>query len=340
MPLPMENRPYNMEKWLLNNKWVRFIIGKSKKIILPGFDKVPLYDVVVFFFQQVKKVGMSDRASSISFNFLMAIPSGAIFLFTLIPYLPISTQITDELLVLTRTFAPNQNTYLLVKNFLDDFLNTPRTGLLSVGFILAIYYASNAIMGMMRSFNRSLLHVNKRNFFADRIMAIRMTTVIILLIIVTITLLITQGTIFSYLMEKWEIKSELVQYLIHALRWIFIVMVIFYGIGFIYKYAPAISKRWRLASPGAILATVLIVLSTYGFSFYVNNFSSYNKVYGSIGTILILMLLIYINSFILLVGYELNVSIHSLKAMADERKRTEESGTPGEPIKLAYRDNA
>lgn len=329
-----------MEKWLLSKKWIRFIIAKSKKIILPGFDHVPLYDVVVFFFQQVKKVGMSDRASSISFNFLMAIPSGAIFLFTLIPYLPISTQITEELLVLTRTFAPNQNTYMLVKNFLDDFLNTPRSGLLSVGFVLAIYYASNAIMGMMRSFNRSLVHVNKRNFFADRIMAIRMTTVIILLIIVTITLLITQGTLFSYLMEKWDIRSEWLQFLIHSLRWMFIVLVILYGIGFIYKYAPAISKRWPLTSPGAILATFLIVLFTYAFSFYVNHFNSYNKVYGSIGTILIMMLLIYINSFILLVGYELNVSIHSLKAMADERKRSEQSGGSDEPIKLAYRDNA
>jgi len=332
---------FNMEQIIFGNKWGRFLISKSKKIILPGFDKVPLYDVIVFFFQQVKKVGLSERASSISFNFLMAIPSGAIFLFTLIPYLPISTQITDELLVLTRSFAPNQNTYLLVKNFLDDFLNTPRSGLLSVGFVLAIYYASNAIMGMMRSFNRSLVQVNQRNFFADRIMAIRMTTVIILLIIVTITLLVTQGTVFNYLMEIWDIQSALIQWLIHSIRWVFLVFVILYGIGFIYKYAPAISKRWKLGSPGAILATFLIFCSTFGFSFYVNHFDSYNKVYGSIGTILILMLLIYINSFILLIGYELNVSIHSLKAMAEERKRAEEHlKLPVETQKEIYTDNA
>src|SRR5436190_14269902 len=145
MIVPVLIRAFDMVKFFLDIKWVNSLISKSKKIILPGFDKVPLYDVIVFFFQQVKKVGFSERASSISFNFLMAIPSGVIFLFTLIPYLPISTQITDELLFLTKSFAPNQNTYILVKNFLDDFLNTPRSGLLSVGFVLSIYYASNAI---------------------------------------------------------------------------------------------------------------------------------------------------------------------------------------------------
>jgi len=336
---PVLIRAFNMEKLILDTKLAQYLISKSKKIILPGFDQVPLYDVIVFFFEQVKKVGLSDRASSISFNFLMAIPSGVIFLFTLIPYLPISTQITDELLLLTKSLAPNQNTYELVKNFLNDFLNTPRSGLLSVGFFLAIYYASNAIMGMMRSFNRSLVQVNQRKFFTDRWMAIRMTTVIILLIIVTILLLITQGTLFNYLMRWLDIQSGWVKYIIHSIRWIFLVFVILYGIGFIYKYAPAIAKRWKLASPGAILATFLIFCSTYGFSFYVNNFSSYNKIYGSIGTILILMLIIYVNSFILLVGYELNVSIHSLKAMAEQRKRTEEHQAP-EPAKTIYHDNA
>jgi len=338
MIVPVLIRAFDMQK-LLDHKLVSSLISKSKKIILPGFDKVPLYDVIVFFFEQVKKVGLSERASSISFNFLMAIPSGVIFLFTLIPYLPVSTQITDELLLLTKSFAPNQNTYLLVENFLNDFLNTPRSGLLSIGFVLSIYYASNAIMGMMRSFNRSLSHVNERKFFADRFMAIRMTTVIILLIIVSIMLLITQGTLFNSLMRYLDIQNGWVKYIIHSIRLVFLVFVILYGIGFIYKYAPAISKRWKLASPGAILATFLIFFSTYGFSFYVNNFSSYNKVYGSIGTILILMLLIYINSFILLVGYELNVSIHSLKAMAEERNRAEENHRT-EPLKPIYHDNA
>jgi membrane protein len=309
----------------LNTRLVQFLCAKSKKILLPGFDKVPLYDVIVFFINQTKKVGLNDRAAAVSFNFLMAIPSATIFLFTLIPYMPISKEITKELLDLTRIFAPNENTYDLVKNFLNDFLNTPRSGLLSVGFLLAVYYASNAVMGIMRSFNRSFMQVD-RSFYHDRLTAIRLTTVLILLIIATVLLLVTQGQLFSYLMSALEIENAFLRWLIHSVRWIIIIALVLYAIGFIYKYAPAIHKRWKLASPGAIFATFLIVLFTLGFSFYVQNFGSYNKIYGSIGTILILMLLIYINSLILLIGYELNVSIHSLKAMADERQKHETSG--------------
>ncbi len=325
----------NIEEKIWNTRLAKALISRSKKIVLPGFEKVPLYDVTVFFFQQVKRVGLNDRAASVAFNFLLAIPAGTIFLFTLIPYFPISTQITQELLVLTAYFAPDEQTYKLVKDFLNDFLNTPRSGLLSIGFILVVWYASNALMGIMRSFNRSLSNVIERDFYHDRWMAIRMTTVLILLIIVTITLLVTQGELFHFLMEKLEITNRFLIWVIDSVRWIIIIALVLFSIGFIYKFAPAVTKRWRIASPGAILATFMIVLSSYIFSFYLDNFSSYNKVYGSIGTVMIVMILMHMNSLILLIGYELNVSIHSLKAMAEERKKFEEGGaSPELPSKV------
>jgi membrane protein len=273
-------------------------------------------------------VGINDRAAAVSFNFLMAIPAGTIFLCTLIPYMPISTEITIELLDLTKMFAPNESTYGLVANFLNDFLNTPRSGLLSLGFVVAVFYASNALMAIMRSFNRSLHSYTERGFVNERWTAIKLTTVLILLIMITITLLVTQGELFRYLMETLQITNPIVRQLIYSIRWIIIILLILFSIGFIYKYAPAITKRWKLASPGAIFATFLVVLSTFAFNYYVNNFGAYNKVYGSIGTIMILMFLIYLNSLILLIGYELNVCIHSLKAVAEERKDRDELVSP------------
>jgi membrane protein len=305
---------------ILNSPPVRFLKVKSKQIILPGFAGVPLYDVIVFFISQMNKVGLNDRAASISFNFLMAIPAATIFICTLIPYMPISRELTIELLDLTKSIAPNENTYGLVASFLNDFLNTPRSGLLSIGFIVAVFYASNAIMGIMRSFNMSLHSYTERGFLKNRWTAIKLTTVLILMIMVSITLLVFQGTLFRYVMNTLQIKSPIVRQFIYSIRSVIIILLILYSIGIIYKYAPAISKRWKLASPGAIFATFLVLMSTYIFSFYVNNFGAYNKVYGSIGTILILMFLIYLNSLILLIGYELNVCIHSLKAIAEERK--------------------
>jgi membrane protein len=97
--------------------------------------------------------------------------------------------------------------------------------------------------------------------------------------------------------------------------------MVFFSVAFIYKYAPAIQKKWRLASPGSLLATFLIIAFTYFFSIWVNNFASYNKVYGSLGSILILMLLVFVNSLVLLIGFELNVSINSLKSIAKKRQQ-------------------
>jgi membrane protein len=305
---------------IVNSSAAEYVRNKSKHIILPGFEGVPLYDVVIFFTGQMSKVGINDRAAAISFNFLMAIPAGTIFLCTLIPYFPISTQITIELLDLAKMFSPDENTYGLIANFLNDFLNTPRSGLLSFGFVVAVFYASNAVMALMRSFNRSLHSYKQRGFVNERWTAIKLTTVLIVMLIVTVCLLVTQGALFQWLMETLQIQNVFLRQLIFSVRWIIIILLILGSIGYVYKYAPAITKRWKLASPGAIFATFLVVLSTFAFSFYVNNFGSYNKIYGSIGTIMILMFLIYVNSLILLIGYELNVCIHSLKAVAEERE--------------------
>jgi membrane protein len=317
-----------IEAAIVNSSIAKWTRNKTKRIFLPGFEGVPLYDVVVFFVKQMNKVGINDRAAAVSFNFLMAIPAGTIFLCTLIPYMPISTDIIIELLDLVKMFAPNEGTYGMIANFLNDFLNTPRGGLLSIGFIVAVFYASNSVMAIMRSFNRSLHSYKERGYVNERWTAIKLTTVIMAMLIVTVSLLVTQGTFFQYVMETMQITNPVIRWLLDSVRWVIIIMLILYSIGFIYKYAPAIAKRWKLASPGAIFATFLVVLSTFAFSFYVNNFDSYNKVYGSIGTIMILMFLIYLNSLILLIGYELNVCIHSLKAVAEERKEEDEVLTP------------
>lgn len=312
-----------LERIILNSVLFRYLSAKSKKIILPGFQGVPLYDVIKFFLNQVRKVGLNDRARSISFSFLTAIPAATIFLCTLIPYLPVSKKISNQLLMLTRDITPNQNTYMLVRDFLNDFLEKPRGGLLSFGFLLALFYASNAMMGLMRSFNKSLIYNTRKNAFQIRWMAIKLTVLIILMVIGTVTILVTQDTLLKSLLKWLHIRNHSARWLFKTLRWVVIIPLFYLSIAFIYKYAPSVNKRWSLSSPGTLLATFLLILFTFIFSFWVNNFGTYNKVYGSIGTILILMLLVYFNSLVLLIGYELNVSIHHLRVMAEERSKEE-----------------
>jgi membrane protein len=307
----------NLEKTIKNTTFFRYLSNKSKTIILPGFQGVSFHEVVRFFLSQVRKVGLNDRARSIAFSFLIAIPAATIFLCTLIPYLPVHKKISRQLLGLTKDLTPNQKTSQLVNGFLSDFLEKPHNGLLSFGLFLALFYASNAMMGLMRSFNKSLIFNTRRNFLETRWMAIKLTTLLIFLVIGTMAILVTQDELLKNILALAHVHRKSVSGLLRAIRWIVIIPLFYFSIAFIYKYAPAVPKRWRLSSPGTILATFLMILTTMVFSYWVNRFGTYNKVYGSIGTIMILMLLIYFNSMVLLIGYELNVSIHHLKSVAE-----------------------
>ena len=312
-----------LERIIVQSKPVSFIGRLSKKIILPGFRGVPLYDASVFFWLQLKKSGLNSRAKSISFDFAMAIPAVLICIFTLIPYMPISKQFTKELLRLTRHITPNQNSYNFVNSFLEDFLNTPRVGLMSFGFVLVIFYASNAMLSIIRTFDNAIYkHHKRRGFIKKRIKAIRLTIVVLGLLMGTILLLIGQGILFDHMMKWLKIKRSDVVW-IATLRPVITVTLFFYSISFIYKYAPSVKKRWPLITPGSVLATFLMMATTSAFSFWVNHFNNYNKVYGSLGTILILMFLVYLNSLILLLGFELNLSITFLKSTVEDKKQKE-----------------
>ena len=296
---------------------VSFLIRKSKKILLPGFQGIPLFDVVRFFFLQAQKTGFTERASAIAFNFTMTIPPAIIFLFTLIPYLPISQEFINQMFSLIKDVMPGERNNGGLIKFLSDILNKPRTGLLSTGFLLAMFFSSNAVMGIMRSFDRNYIGFTKRKDFHERMVALRLTFILFILFFISILALIMQGSVLRWL----GITNTILISVIHNLRWVVTILMFFFAISFIYRYAPSVHKRWKLVNPGSILATFLMILFTAGFSYWVSNFSNYNELYGSISTVLILMLLIYFNSLVLLIGFELNVSINSLKHEVDERNK-------------------
>jgi membrane protein len=311
-----------LERKIVSHPFSRFLVTSSKRIIIPGFQGVPLYEIIVFFSNQVRKVGLEDRARSIAFSFLTAIPAATIFICTLVPYMPVSQQIKHQLLLITKDITPNQNTYMLVSKFLEDFLDKPRVGLLSFGFVLALFYSSNAMMGIMRSFNKSLIYNAKRNALQARWMAIKLTVLVLFMVIGSVILLVTQAELLRSILKWMHIQNHSARWLFRTLRWVVTIPLFYLAIAYIYKYGPAVDKRWRLFSPGTLLATFLTILTTLFFSYWVNNFATYNKVYGSIGTVMVLMLLIYFNSLVLLIGYELNVSIHHLKVIAGKNTTT------------------
>lgn len=308
-----------LEALIINFRPVKYLLNKTKGWILPGFEGLPLYNVLEFFIKQVKKVGMNDRAAAISFNFIMTIPAILIFLLTLVPYLPVSAQLTKELFNVAKDITPNSTTYTFVQKLISDFLDKSHGGLLSVVFLVVVYYSSNAMIGIMRTFDRSYKEVSNRNFFRNRWNAIRLTTILVMLALGFILLLVTQKHLFGIFLRWVGIRSMTIRLFIQCLRWSIIVLLFFFSIAFIYKFAPASRQKWHLMSPGALLATFLITVVTGFFNVWISHFNNFNKFYGSIGTVMVLMLLIYLNSFFLLIGFELNVSIKTLKAREVDR---------------------
>jgi len=296
--------------------FVNWLIHKSKTTTLPGFSGIPIYQVVSFFIRQVQTIGMTERASAIAFNFVMAIPPATIFLFTLIPYLPITQSLQQELYKLIKDIIPGERNNAVLINFLQDFINNPRNGLLSIGFILSLYFSSNAMMGIMRSFDKNYAGFKKRSNWQRRKAALRLTVLLYVFVMASLVALIAREVVLEWL----GIENATLRALLSNLRWSVIFLLFFGCISSIYRLAPSVHKKWKLINPGSIVATSLMLITSGALSWWVANFSNYNQLYGSISTVLIIMILIFINSLILLIGFELNVSIYSLKsARADER---------------------
>jgi len=288
-----------------------FLKRKAKGIYIPGFQHVNLYQVIKFLFKQLNTLGLYDRASAISFNLIMALPAGFLFLFSIIPYFPSTFKVKKQILSVFKDIAPNSSTYKFILDIINDLLSQ-HVGVFSFGFLLLLFYASNAMTGIIRSFDKSIIQ-NKPFFLHQRMRAIRLTIMLILLVFASILVLIGQDQLTTLLREVFDIKRKTIVPYWNTVRWGVIVLLLFFGNAFIYKYAPLIKEKWSLMSPGALLSTLLMLITTLGFSYWVNHFSSYNKIYGSIGTVLVVMTLVYINALILLIGFELNVSIEVLK---------------------------
>ena len=287
------------------------IIGRSKRIKLPGFDGMPLYDVALFFFKGILKGSVTTRASSMSFSFFLALFPAIIFFFTLIPYLPIH-HFQDTLLELLKGVLPG-NAYEASKETLIDIVQRQRGGLLSIGFVLALFFATNGISSIIDAFNSTYHSIETRSFIYQRLISVILVFISAVLLTVGICVITFSSIGIDFLVKEGILKSLLAVYLIMAGKWVVILAIFFFTISFIYFLAPSKKERFRFISAGSTMATILSILTTLGFNYYVNNFAKYNVLYGSIGTLIIILMWIYFNAIILLIGFELNASISAAR---------------------------
>lgn len=292
----------------LKIKSVETIVEWSKTTVLPGFNELPLYTVISFFIQEIKRESILNKASSLSYNFMLAIFPSIIFLFTLIPYIPINN-FQENLMEFLAIVIPTE-AYDVVKSTLEDIINNQNSGLLSFGFILATFFATNGMTSLMMAFNKATLTKENRTWIQRRLTALALSFGIIIALSFGIAIFTITGLAINYLKEKINLDiSFFWTFIIKVSRWIILFAIYFFTVSVIYKFGPSVSKRWKLINPGATLATILAILTLSAFGFYINNFNAYNKLYGSIGTMIVIMIWMYLNSLILLIGFELNASI-------------------------------
>lgn len=288
------------------------IAQKAKKITVPFFDGLPLYDVTIFFWKGVVDGAITTRASAIAFNFILAIFPAIIFLFTLIPYIPID-KFPDQLYGLMLSVLPD-NAFLAVQDTIKDIITQPRGGLLSFGFFAAFIFSTNGLASIMVAFNGTIHAIETRSIVSRYVIAFVLSLILTTLTTMSVALITLSQRVIEFLFAKQLIKSSYIYILLYGGKWLVILLLFFFTFAFIFYFGPARRMKFRFISAGGTLATLLSIAISIGFSYYINNFGKYNALYGSIGTLVVVMLWIYFMSLIMLIGFELNVSIWSAQS--------------------------
>ncbi len=284
------------------------LVEWTKKRSLPGFFNVPIYDILIFLWIESKQNALQVRANSIAFSFMLALFPATIVLLSLLPYLPIKDFV--NILEANLMEIVPESVGAEIMRFIRDITDTTRSGLLSLGFILALFFASNGMMALLQGFDKKYKETTflSRNFFMQRLVSLQLVILLSFTLIAAVSLIIGGNFLIDYLAEY--IKADaFTKASFFFIRWVAVLFLYYGSIAIIYRYGPALKRKFDYISPGATLATLLCILSSWLFSTYVNNFGTYNELYGSLGVLIAFMLWLKINAFILLAGFELNAAI-------------------------------
>lgn len=303
----------NVEEVLLKIPVIRQLILLCKKIKLPGFGKLSLFDLIKTYVFGIIEGTFTTRAGSIAFSFFMALFPFLLFLLNLIPLIPIEN-FQQEFLLFIEGVLPAQTAGFFFP-IIEDISTNPRGGLLSFVFILTILLMTNGINAIFSGFEYSYHVTINRNFFKQYIVALVVSVFLALMLLITVVIIVYSEYAIAILKDGEFISNDV--FWITTIRYIIFVILVYLVVAILYYFGIKEGKTIRFLSLGALVTTLLFMLTTYLFGIYINNFSNYNELYGSIGALLIMMLYIWINSNLLLLGFELNAT---LKIMKEQNK--------------------
>ncbi len=289
-------------------KLVDFIRSLFKRLYLVD-NKITYYNIYKIFIKKLSEDEIFERSLAVAFSFTIATFPLIIFLFTLIPYINSLIPEIDStkiLFFLEEIMPPNM--YSIAENTILDLVETKRGGLLSFGVIFSLLLSSNGFNTLIKTFNSCHKIRENRSFYETRLIAIALTLIFFVVIIIAIVLS-TLGDYLINIILNYNLFDNVEYYTIMLIKIIILFISFYLGISSIFYFAPVTHNRWTFISTGSIISAIGCVLISLAFAFYINNFPTYNKLYGSIGILIAYMGWVYFISSIILIGFEWNTSI-------------------------------
>lgn len=275
-------------------------------IKIPGFEGMSLKELLNIYATGIIKGALTSRASSIAFSFFLALFPFALFLLTLIPYVPIDG-FQEDFISLIFSAVPSQSAKLAISSVLNDIATNKYGELVSFGFLMAIFLMTNGVNAILNSFEYTFHGIETRTVVRQYVVSLLITLLLALLLIITVTVIVILEVIIHQLDFKGVIQN--VHFWNRFVQVVFLILFVIISLSLLFYYGTKEGRKLSFFSPGTILTTILLVINFKIFGSYIEKFGEYNRIYGSIGTVIVIMLFIYLNSIILLLGFELNTSL-------------------------------
>lgn len=274
-------------------------------------ETVSLADIGTLLIEKILLYDIDQRATAVAYNFTLAVFPAILFLFTLIPYVPIP-DMEIQIMMFMHDAMP-ESLYEFTAATIYDIVSRKQSGILSFGFVLALITATNGMGALMTAFNMADHTSENRGFFKTKGIALMLTILLSFVLFLAVLVIIVGDFLVDWLHNTILLGDNFTVFLLDTLRYGVMFATFMLAVAIIYRFAPKMKHGWRFFNLGSIVASILVIFSTYGFSFYLSRFSSYNKLYGSIGTIIALMIWFYLVALLLIFGFELNLSIWKAK---------------------------
>ncbi len=300
---------------------INWLVRFFKQIKLPGFEGLSIYDLLELYILGIVKGTLTTRASAIAFSFFTAIFPFMLFVIILIPHIPIEG-FPEEFLKFLQSFLPPQTSDFFMSNIFENIESRQRAGLLSSVFLLSMFLMANGVNAVFSGFENSYHEQLTRNVFQQYLYALGVALILAILLLLTVAVF---GYFQIYVLKPIyeSVSGETLLEEGSGLGWVvfakylFFVFMVYLATATLYYFGTKEGRNTRFFSIGALLTTLLIILTSYLFGIYIDNFSKYNELYGSIGALLILLLYLWLNSNILLLGYELNATLRRLHKLKE-----------------------